>query len=137
MIKQKKFTEKQLKEFREVVLKSGRNSISNIQIKTGLGYEKASQLYGILNEDKSFAKEVLKYQKKIPLIINKFVTQVKKEILKIKDKDYLDWDYITDKLGIKYDFQREVLTKLRVQGHITDTRIYLIKKNSLDKSNLK
>lgn len=137
MIKQKKFTEKQLKEFREVVLKSGRNSISNIQIRTGLGYEKASQLYEILNEDKSFAKEVLKYQKKIPLIINKFVTQVKKEILKIKDKDYLDWDYITDKLGIKYDFQREVLTKLRVQGHITDTRIYLIKKNSLDKSNLK
>ena len=128
MNKQIKFNDKQLNEFREVLVKSGRNTITNIQVRCGLGYQDAKLVFGLLNDDKKFVEQVLKYEREKPIIIKRYVDLAIKEIKKIKDKDYVKWDDISMKVGIKYEFDREVRDQLKKEGYISDEAVYLINK---------
>lgn len=129
MKKQTKFTDKQITEFRAILVKSSRNTISNIQVRLGLGYQDAKLLFGILNGDKKFVQEVLKFEKEKPKLIKRYTDLVIKEIKKTKDKDYIVWSEIRIKVGIKYEFDRDVRDQLKKDGYIFEEPVYLIKKD--------
>lgn len=123
---QTKFTDKQLKEFRDVIVKSGRNTISNLQVRCGLGYQDAKLVFGLVNEDKKLIAQVLKYQTQKPILIKKYVDESIRIIKKIKNKDYVEWNDVRIKVGIKYEFDRDVKDRLRKEGYISDKDVYLI-----------
>jgi hypothetical protein len=126
---QTKFTDKQIKEFRSILVKSSRNTISNIQIRLGFGYQDAKLLFGILNSDKKFVQEVLKFEKRKPKLIQRYTALVIKEIKKTKDKNYIVWSDIRIKVGIKYEFDRDIRDQLKKDGYILEEPVYLIKKD--------
>ena len=126
MKKQIKFDDKKIKEFRKIIIQSGRNTISNLQVRCGLGYQDAKLAFGLVNEDKKLVAEVLKYQKDKPILIKKYVEESIKIIKKIRNKDYVEWEDIRFKVGIKYEFDYQVRDQLKKEGYLSDKDVYLI-----------
>ena len=122
-------SDKKMKECRDYVIKQGHNSISGLQIRFGMGYTNAHKIYKILEKDSEVKEATTKYQKEKPKKVKTFVKEIIEEIKNTNKKDYINFDEISERLGLGYDIGREVRVYLQNKKYISDDRVYLIKKS--------
>ena len=94
-----------------------------------MGYTNAHKIYKILEKDSEVKEATTKYQKEKPKKVKTFVKEIIEEIKNTNKKDYINFDEISERLGLGYDIGREVRVYLQNKKYISDDRVYLIKKS--------